>query len=71
MSKTAEPGSITDIAFYTGVIAERQRIINYLLEKDVIRDQMFNLGGYVALPTDGGEPVVLDFKPKPGDRSDS
>lgn len=65
------PGSITDIAFYSGVIAERQRIINYLIENNVIRESLFDLGGYVAIPTDRGEPVVLDFKPQPGERSDA
>lgn len=68
---TAQPGSITDIAFYSGVIAERQRIIKYLLENNIIREQMLDLPGYVAVTTDGNEAIVLDFKPKPGDRSDS
>lgn len=68
---TVKPASMNDIAFRTGVVAERTRVIEYLLEMNVIRPQMFDLPGYVALPTDGGEPVVLDFKPKPGDRRDT
>ena len=67
----AKPASMNDIAFRTGVVAERQRIIEYLLEKDIIRPQMLDLPGYVAITTDGNEAVVLDFKPKPGDRRDS
>ena len=55
---------MNDIAFRTGVVAERQRIIEYLLEQNVIRTQMLDLPGYVAITTDGKEAVVLNFKPQ-------
>lgn len=51
------PGSLTSIAFDTGVIAERTRIIKLLTDLGAIRRDA--LGYLVAFNTDGTEVIYL------------
>jgi hypothetical protein len=54
----SQPASMTDIAFDTGIIAERQRIINLLLDLDVIR-RCGATDKLVAFDTHGEKVVYL------------
>jgi hypothetical protein len=56
---TSQPASMTDIAFDTGAIAERSRIINLLLELDVIR-RCGATDKLVAFDTNGEKVVYLN-----------
>jgi hypothetical protein len=55
---TSEPASMTDIAFDTGVIAERSRIINLLLDQNIIR-RCAATDKLVAFNTHGTEVVYI------------
>jgi hypothetical protein len=52
-----QPGSLTDIAFGTGAIAERTRIIKLLTDLGTIRRDA--LGDLVAFNTEGTEVIYL------------
>jgi hypothetical protein len=56
---TSQPASMTDIAFDTGTIAERSRIINLLIELDVIR-RCGATDKLVAFDTNGEKVVYLN-----------
>jgi hypothetical protein len=55
---SSKPGSFTDIAFDTGSIAERTRIINLLLDLKVIR-RCAATDKLVAFDTNGEKVVYL------------
>jgi hypothetical protein len=55
---TSQPASMTDIAFDTGAIAERTRIINLLFDLDVIR-RCGATDKLVAFDTNGEKVVYL------------
>jgi hypothetical protein len=54
----SEKASMTDIAFDTGVIAERNRIINLLLELNAVR-RCAVTDKLVAFDTDGKKVIYL------------
>jgi hypothetical protein len=55
-----EPNSLTSIAFHTGEIMERQRLLKLLKELGVIRDSMLGDEWKVIYTEHGAKDITLD-----------